>query len=68
MLPRTTLTPALLKDELERLEQKYRMSSSEFYSRFHEGTLSEERDFMRWAWLCTVAMRQGLLTFTPTYA
>ena len=61
MLPKTTLTPELLKDELGRLEQEYRMSSHEFYSRFHEGTLSEERDFVRWAWLCTVAMRQWVL-------
>ena len=68
MLPKTTLTPELLKAELGRLEQEYRMSSHEFYSRFHEGTLSEERDFVRWAWLCTVAMRQGMLSFTPAYA
>ncbi len=65
MLPKTRLTPELLKSELERLEQEYQMSSFEFYTRFHEGKLSEERDFMRWAWLCTVAMRQGLLSFTP---
>jgi hypothetical protein len=68
MLPKTNLTPELLRSELERLEQTYRMSSYDFYARFHEGTLSEEPDFMRWAWLCTVAMRQGLLTFRPAYA
>jgi hypothetical protein len=62
------LTPELLKDELACLEREHRMSSFEFYSRFHDGTLSEERDFMRWAWLCTVAMRQGLLSFTPAHA
>ncbi|MFN8633830.1 MAG: hypothetical protein U0893_08255 [Chloroflexota bacterium] len=68
MLPKASLTPELLKRELERLEQEYGMSSFEFYSRFHEGTLSEQRDFMRWAWLCAVAMRQGLLSFAPSYA
>lgn len=68
MLPRIEITPDALKAELARLEQEHCMSSIEFYARFHEGTIPEGRDFMRWAWLCTVAMRQGMLSFTPAHA
>jgi len=68
MLPKTRLTPEVLMGELDRLERQYQMSSGEFYGRFHEGTLPEDQEFIRWAWLCTVAMRQGLLSITPSHA
>jgi hypothetical protein len=54
--------------ELDRLEREHRMSSSEFFARFHAGKVPEGPDVMRWAWLCTVAMRRGLLSLSPAYA
>jgi hypothetical protein len=55
------LTTDRLNEELRRLEQAHEMSSAAFFARFQAGTLSEHRDFQRWVWLCTVAMRRGLL-------
>jgi hypothetical protein len=56
------LTTDRLKEELRRLEQAHGMSSAAFFARFQAGTLGEHHDFQRWVWLCTVALRRGLLT------
>ena len=57
-----------LKCELERLERAHGMSSAEFFARFQAGTMPEGPGFMRWAWLCTVAIRRGLLSVLPVHA
>ena len=62
------MTVDSLKAELDRLEHEHRMSSAEFYTRLQEGSLPESQDYMRWAWLCTVAMRRGMLSILPAYA
>lgn len=62
------MTADRLKDELDRLEREHRMSSVEFYTRLQAGTLAEHDDYVRWAWLCTVALRRGLLSVAPAYA
>ncbi len=36
-------------DELQALEQKYGMSTLEFYVRFQTGQMGDAQDFMRWA-------------------
>ena len=58
-----TLTRERLSKELKRLEHEYRVSSWEFYERYHAGNLEEadSDDFMRWAWLCSIALRNGTL-------
>ncbi len=54
--------------ELDRLEREHRLSSAEFLARVHAGTVPEGPDVVRWAWLCTVAMRRGLLSSSPVHA
>jgi hypothetical protein len=55
-----------LRDELTRelgeLEQKHGMPSLEFYRRFRAGELGDSSEFVRWAGLCYMAVRNGVLT------
>ena len=68
MTTKVHLTPAMLRDELDRMERKHRMSSIEFYERVHAGTMPEHRDYPHWLFLCVAALRQGVLDVTPTHA
>jgi len=38
-----------LVDEMRKLEERYGMSTIEFYARFSEGKMGDHRDFIRWA-------------------
>lgn len=38
-----------LTRSLAAFEQRYRMSSDEFYAQYQAGTLGDERDFVEWA-------------------
>lgn len=40
---------AELQARLDQLETDYQMTSSEFYSRFHQGELGDEADFFEWS-------------------
>jgi len=62
MATTTRLTPESLKHELSRLEGKHEMSSMNFLEQFQAGKMGDSREMMHWAWLCSVALRLGLLT------
>ena len=41
-----------IKQELAVYEQKYSMTSRQFYEKYRGGKLDGSRDFVRWAGLC----------------
>ena len=58
------LTPERLAEELATCEREHGMSSYEFFEHYQAGELSELGESeagMRWAWLCSVALRSGTL-------
>ena len=55
------LTPERLRAELARLEAQHGMSSAEFFERSQAGDMGDSKGVMRWAWLCAVAARSGVL-------
>lgn len=50
-----------LESLLRRFEGKYKMSSSEFYTKFNRGELAEKTDFLRWAAYYDMASKAGLV-------
>ena len=56
-----TLTPERLRAELVRLETEHGMSTAEFFERYQAGEMGDSKAVMRWAWLCSVAVRSGML-------
>jgi hypothetical protein len=62
------LTSELLRQELAKLEHDHGMTSVEFYEHYQAGDLKESEAFMRWAWLCAVALRRGMLTASRAHA
>ena len=62
MAKTTRLTPELLQDELARYEGRYKMPSLDFLDKYQSGQMGDSREVMRWAWLCSVALRLGMLT------
>ena len=72
MASTTCLTPESLKQQLATYEEKYGITSTDFLEKHHAGKMGDARDVMRWAWLCSVAVKLGLLAArepkTPTSA
>lgn len=56
------LTSETLSDELLKLEREYGMPSATFFERYQAGEMGDSKAMMRWAWLCSVAVRAGELT------
>jgi hypothetical protein len=50
-----------LSEELERLEREHHMPSSAFLEKYQAGEMGDSKDMVRWAWLCSVALRNGML-------
>lgn len=57
-----TIGPEQLAQELELLEREHRMPSWEFFERYQAGNLPESSEYVRWAWLCSMALRRGSLS------
>ena len=55
------LTPERLRAELARLEAGHGLSSAEFFERYQAGEMGDSKAIIRWAWLCSVAVRSGVL-------
>ena len=66
-VPTRKLSSKDLQRELRSFEDRYGMASSDFYDRFRGGELEEVTDFMRWAGLCYMATRSGVLARTPQH-
>jgi hypothetical protein len=62
MASTTRLTPESLARQLSAFEEKYGITSAEFLEQYHAGRLGDDRDMMRWAWLCSVAVKLGTMT------
>ena len=62
MASTTRLTPESLAKRLSAFEEKYGITSAAFLEQYHSGKLGDDRDMMRWAWLCSVAVKLGTLT------
>jgi hypothetical protein len=62
MASTTRLTPETLKLQLAAYEERYSITSTDFLEKYHAGTMGDDRDVMRWAWLCSVAVKLGMLT------
>lgn len=43
-----------IRRELKALEEKHGMSTSSFRTRFRDGSLSDDRDWVRWLGLCSM--------------
>jgi len=56
------LTSRELTNEMEKLERQYRMSSLDFFEKYQAGEMGDEQALLRWAWLCSVALRRGQLS------
>ncbi len=56
------LTPRYLSTQLERYEQEFGMSSAEFLAKYQAGAMGDSEPVMHWAYLCSVALRRGVLT------
>ena len=56
------LTPEILDRRLREYEQQYAMSSADFLDRYQAGELGDAEPMMDWAYLCSVALRRGVLT------
>jgi hypothetical protein len=52
---------AELGEELATLERRHSMTSWDFYERYRAGELEDSDDFARWATLCYLAVRTGVL-------
>lgn len=50
-----------MRERLAAFEERYSMRSEEFYDRFRAGELGDDADFIRWAGLCYMAVRNGVL-------
>jgi hypothetical protein len=61
MASTTRLTPETLKEQLSAYEDSYKMTSADFLAKYHAGKMGDSRDVMRWAWLCSVAVKLGVL-------
>jgi hypothetical protein len=61
MASTTRLTPESLKQQLVTYEERYGLTSTDFLEKYHAGKMGDARDVMRWAWLCTVAVKLGML-------
>jgi len=68
MASTTRLTPASLQQELAAFEERYGLASSDFLERYQAGKMGDSRDHMRWAWLCSVALKLGMLTVSEPKA
>lgn len=55
------LTPEKLAEELAMYEREHDLSSAEFFERYQAGEVDHSNAMMRWAWLCSVAVRSGAL-------
>ncbi len=66
MASTTRLTPESLQQELVTFEEHYRLTSAEFLERYQAGKMGDSRDVMRWAWLCSVALKLGLFASNET--
>jgi hypothetical protein len=60
----TRLSPEMMSAELAKFENKYGLTSSEFYDRWRTGEIKESTDFFDWAGLCYMALRNGVLSRT----
>ena len=61
MASTSRLTPESLKQQMSAFEERYGLTSVEFLAKYQSGTMGDSRDVMRWAWLCSVALKLGLL-------
>ncbi|QTA84199.1 hypothetical protein [Desulfonema magnum] len=50
-----------LENKLRVFEEKYRLSSAEFYERFQQGKMGDEQDFFEWK-----ALFEGILDWQET--
>jgi hypothetical protein len=62
------LSSVELMEQLRQLEQERSMTPQEFYERFRAGELDDSPETMRWAGLCYMAERSGLLTAPAVHA
>jgi hypothetical protein len=56
------LTDEQLAARLTELERELGISAAEFYDRFRAGQMGDSPDVVRWAGLCYMAVRCGLLS------
>jgi hypothetical protein len=59
--PAVVLTPEVLKEELAKCEAEHGMTSAEFYDRWLSGQAGDSHDAFYWAFLCDVAVKEGVL-------
>ncbi len=57
----TKLTDEDISQKLAHFEQKYGMSSREFYEKYNSCQLEENLDYMHWAWYYDMAAKVGLI-------
>jgi hypothetical protein len=57
-----------LKEQLALLEHDRSMTAWEFYERFRAGELDDSPETMRWAGLCYLAERSGVLAAPTVHA
>ena len=50
-----------INDQIAAFEAKYKMSSEEFRSRYDQGSIGDDMDFIEWA--ATLDMREKIVTF-----
>ena len=55
------LTPRHLSEELARYEREFGLSSAEFLVKYQAGEMGDSESVMHWAYLCSVAVRRGVL-------
>ena len=62
----TSNTPQItdLRERLERFEEKYQMSSTDFYQRFQAGKLGDSADFFEWSTYYEMLNSQALSRLT----
>lgn len=55
---------AELHSQLELFEKQYRLTSEDFYSRFHKGELGDDADFFEWSAIYSMyqSVKQRLLS------
>ena len=58
-------TPEQLREQLDRFEREHAMSSRDFLRRWDAGELVERPEYFRWAGVCHLAAKMGLLTPGP---
>jgi hypothetical protein len=56
-----------LAGQLQNLEKKYGLDSSDFYSRYENGEMGDDMDFVEWAATCTNLLRIKDLRKVSTY-